>query len=79
MGPHPDALAPAPIDPAGHEAHLSKGKEKPVINDAPELRREGADLDLGLLGQKIALAGMSNMVSPFNRSSSASEKGKYSC
>ena len=66
MGPHPDALAPAPIDPAGHEAHLSlskgKGKE-PVI----ELRREGADLDLGLLGQKIALAGMSNMVSAIIR------------
>jgi len=31
------------------------------------LRREGADLDLGLLGQKIALAGMSNMVSAIIR------------
>ncbi|GAA5895126.1 uncharacterized protein JCM6883_002327 [Sporobolomyces salmoneus] len=61
MAPHPDELAPAPIDPAGHEAHLSKlrkGKE-PATDDG--FRREGDGLDLRLLGQKIVLAGLSNM------------------
>jgi len=61
MAPHPDELAPAPIDPAGHEAHLSKSRKgKEPANDG--FRREGNELDLRLLGQKIMLAGLSNMV-----------------
>ncbi|CEQ39223.1 SPOSA6832_00734 [Sporobolomyces salmonicolor] len=58
MAPHPDALAPAPLDPAGHGVPLKhnlpdrSGGTRAATSRAP---------DLGLLGQKIVLAGMSNM------------------
>ncbi|GAA6063156.1 hypothetical protein JCM10212_006314 [Sporobolomyces blumeae] len=60
--PHPDELAPAPIDPSGHAVGTRSGTRADAAVPAPrELRTEGNELDLGLLGQKIVLAGLSNM------------------
>ncbi|GAA5913436.1 hypothetical protein JCM5296_003632 [Sporobolomyces johnsonii] len=58
MAPHPDDLAPAPLDPAGHAVPLKHNL--PDRSAGTRAATSGAP-DLGLLGQKIVLAGLSNM------------------
>ncbi|GAA5974887.1 hypothetical protein JCM11641_008412 [Rhodosporidiobolus odoratus] len=64
MPPHPDALAPVPLDPAGHEIpspHSRSTSPKVGANHAAVAKSADGGVDLRLLGKKIALAGMSNM------------------
>ncbi|GAA5844394.1 hypothetical protein JCM11251_007596 [Rhodosporidiobolus azoricus] len=58
--PHPDSLAPAPLDPPGHELRLPHEKSLPD-DPAATVAGGGDAMDVGLLGRKILLAGMSNM------------------
>ncbi|GAA5910095.1 hypothetical protein JCM6882_006514 [Rhodosporidiobolus microsporus] len=64
MPPHPDSLAPTPLDPPGHEFPLPHAQELPDDPAATVAARrdgEGGGEDYRLLGRKIVLAGVSNM------------------
>ncbi|GAA6003555.1 hypothetical protein JCM10207_000387 [Rhodosporidiobolus poonsookiae] len=62
---HPDALAPAPLDPPGHELPLGKRPAASPASDETSVAGSTEGVDVGLLGKKIALAGMSNMTAAF--------------
>lgn len=57
---HPDPLAPAPIDPSAAAAISQRPPGLPGGAGAGG----GGGVDVGMLLQKVALAGMSNMVRP---------------
>ncbi|BGP18780.1 hypothetical protein JCM10213v2_006860 [Rhodosporidiobolus nylandii] len=61
MAPHPDALAPAPLDPPGHELPLPRQTTVPASNGEERVAASGDGVDVQLLLHKIALAGISNM------------------
>lgn len=59
---HPDPLAPAPIDPSA-AAGLSQRPTASSPLPGGATSGGGGGVDVGMLLQKVALAGMSNMVS----------------
>lgn len=58
MSPHLDSLAPPPIDPAGDPIHLHG---RPTASSTVAVVPATGPTEAGMLGRKIALAGMSNM------------------
>lgn len=58
MSPHLDSLAPAPIDPAGDPIRPQSAR-----SPAAAVATAAGPTEAGMLGRKIALAGISNMVS----------------
>ncbi|GAA5854756.1 hypothetical protein JCM8547_004060 [Rhodosporidiobolus lusitaniae] len=63
MPPHPDALAPTPLDPPGHEFPLDARKPASPLAGPEEtaVATTTAGVDVRLLAQKVALAGTANM------------------
>jgi hypothetical protein len=66
MSPHPDSLAPTPLDPPGHEVPLLRNTStrQDDASSGKVATDEQGGVDFGLLGQKILLAGAANAVSP---------------
>ena len=60
MSPHLDSLAPPPIDPAGDPIHLH---DRVTASSTAAVVPAAGPTEAGMLGRKIALAGMSNMAS----------------
>lgn len=60
MSPHLDSLAPPPIDPAGDPIHLH---DRATASSTAAVVPAAGPTEAGMLGRKIALAGMSNMAS----------------
>ncbi|BGP68040.1 hypothetical protein NBRC10513v2_001367 [Rhodotorula toruloides] len=65
MAPHFDALAPAPLDPGGHELHRrqpSSSASSPSTSSPAATTTNARPNEGGLLGRKIVLAGLSNQL-----------------
>lgn len=73
MTAHPDSLAPPPLDPAGEplrlphphlDQQLQRRRSTPQATAPPAAAAAAGPSEAGMLGRKVALAGVSNMVSP---------------